>query len=492
MINNLSLLKIFASLIVIFISILVYRNFIKPFYKVLQFKFKYRHKNIKYDLRQGVGIFGLMLKDAQYKGDIFYTIKKIAKECPDTDLLVSNIFDRRLIIFFNAKLGQEFNMKQEYFDKNKFFIAFKYGFGQSIFFGTHQQWKVQRGILGHHFNFDKLVQNFKMVKQVTQKYIDQIKKENKLGIQNDLIDINKYTKKITSNIIIQSFFNDLSEEQIKEQEAIALKIENLLESELYYLNYSWYKLAKSVILGQLADPTLFKSKTENQFVKGFDEVENGLAKFLDKKIEEIKTQKNIKKNKDYLDILLDAYMEGQITKKEIHDSFVSFYFAGTDTTAQTMNSLFYQLGKNQDIQEKLRQEIQEKIGNNDVSFENLKQLPYLQNVMYEALRMHTPAPFVFTRKCIKNTYIGDYLVEKGDLCNFYYIFDQHNSKKYENPSVFDPDRWDKKDAQKFGSTFFPFASGPRNCNKDYVAKQNLKFTYSLVNTKFSYLEPLDE
>ena len=54
---------------------------------------------------------------------------------------------------------------------------------------------------------------------------------------------------------------------------------------------------------------------------------------------------------------------------------IIFFFAGLDTTAQSLASITYALMQNNDVQEKVRSEIVDVIGDNeDITSDNLKDL----------------------------------------------------------------------------------------------------------------------
>ena len=54
---------------------------------------------------------------------------------------------------------------------------------------------------------------------------------------------------------------------------------------------------------------------------------------------------------------------------------IIFFFAGLDTTAQSLASIMYALMQNNDVQEKVRSEIVDVIGDNeDITSDNLKDL----------------------------------------------------------------------------------------------------------------------
>jgi cytochrome P450 len=67
-------------------------------------------------------------------------------------------------------------------------------------------------------------------------------------------------------------------------------------------------------------------------------------------------------------------------------------FAGSDTTAIALRSIFYHLLKNPRRMQRLLKEIDDVTGEMDldkpVTFEQANRMPYLQAVMNEALRLH--------------------------------------------------------------------------------------------------------
>lgn len=107
-------------------------------------------------------------------------------------------------------------------------------------------------------------------------------------------------------------------------------------------------------------------------------------------------------DKDILGQLFDV----QRAKPQLDDKSISFMmtsnvFAGSDTTSIALRSIFYLLLKNPATLGRLIRELQDKQGKGElsdpVSFEQAESRPYLQAVMYEALRLHSPAAFVLDR-----------------------------------------------------------------------------------------------
>lgn len=78
---------------------------------------------------------------------------------------------------------------------------------------------------------------------------------------------------------------------------------------------------------------------------------------------------------------------------------VTLFLDGYETTSVTLHQAFYEIGKNKQVQDKLRKEINESVDRSEfLSYEKLLELPYLNQVFYETLRMHPPL-LLTTRVC---------------------------------------------------------------------------------------------
>lgn len=63
-------------------------------------------------------------------------------------------------------------------------------------------------------------------------------------------------------------------------------------------------------------------------------------------------------------------------------------FAAMDTTSSALSRILYLLSHNQDVQDKLRKEITEaREGGNDLCYDDLVSLPYLDAICRETLRL---------------------------------------------------------------------------------------------------------
>lgn len=102
---------------------------------------------------------------------------------------------------------------------------------------------------------------------------------------------------------------------------------------------------------------------------------------------------------------------------------VTLFLDGYETTSVTLHHAFHELGRNKKVQEKLRNEINENgIGDEPLTYEKLLELPYLNQVFYETLRMHPPL-LLTTRSCSEDAEVKGFkghnlIIKKGSSSGF--------------------------------------------------------------------------
>ncbi|KAJ3767707.1 cytochrome P450 [Lentinula raphanica] len=105
----------------------------------------------------------------------------------------------------------------------------------------------------------------------------------------------------------------------------------------------------------------------------------------------------IGKGKDVISVLMKENMkasqEDQLGEDEVIGQMTTLLFAATDTTSSALSRLLFLLAKHPEVQEKLRQEVIEARRNNngeDLSYNEINSLPYLDAVCRESLRLYPP------------------------------------------------------------------------------------------------------
>uniref|UniRef100_A0A2A4J3Z1 unspecific monooxygenase n=1 Tax=Heliothis virescens TaxID=7102 RepID=A0A2A4J3Z1_HELVI len=194
-------------------------------------------------------------------------------------------------------------------------------------------------------------------------------------------------------------------------------------------------------------------------------------------------EKEVKDAKDLLDALLKIKQEAAKEDEEITEDLLLaqaavFVLGGFDTTAVTMTWTIYELAWNPQYQERLYQDILEtkrKIGDRDFDSAILTEVPYLDCVLKEALRMFPPMGWL-DRIAAKDYKIDDNLtIPAGTAIYVNGVSMQMDPKYFPEPEVYNPDRFlPGNERSTTPYSFMPFGEGPRSCIGMRFAYQTLR------------------
>lgn len=210
-------------------------------------------------------------------------------------------------------------------------------------------------------------------------------------------------------------------------------------------------------------------------------------------IEEIivNRQEEKEKKSDALTILLSAKDEdgNNLSLAELKDQILNLLFAGHSTLASALSSFCLLMAQHPEVLAKLRQE-QEQI-KEPISMETRPQMPYLDQVIKEVLRLIPPVGGGF-RRIIQDFELNGYYFPQG-WSVIYEIAETHQDQKvWPEPEDFNPDRFAEGIKPK-PFTHIPFGGGMRECLGKELAQLEMKiFTALLVrNYQWSLLPNQD-
>ncbi|CAH2073768.1 unnamed protein product, partial [Iphiclides podalirius] len=145
----------------------------------------------------------------------------------------------------------------------------------------------------------------------------------------------------------------------------------------------------------------------------------------------------------------------------ISNSFI-FMLAGLETSATTLSFCLYQLARDPELQEKVRQEVlvcTQRYGG--LNYEAVCAMRLVVQTAMETLRLHPPTPLT-TRLCTSPCTLSstDLKVKVKDAVLIPLHCIQNDPRYFPDPDKFDPDRF-KEDFNPPG--FIAFGEGPRSC-----------------------------
>lgn len=197
---------------------------------------------------------------------------------------------------------------------------------------------------------------------------------------------------------------------------------------------------------------------------------------------------------DLLDVMLLAAQDPtlpdskKMTVDEVLAQSVIFLIAGYETSSTTLGFVCYSLATNADIQEKLQKEIDSVWDDESKmpSYETVNELPYLDMVISETLRLYPAAPFSI-RTCKEDCILKNLKVPLGISVTVPTYSIHRDPKLWPNPERFDPERFSPEAKQSRDPyAYMPFGHGPRNCIGMRFAQMEMKLMLVRILKKYSF------
>jgi hypothetical protein len=179
-----------------------------------------------------------------------------------------------------------------------------------------------------------------------------------------------------------------------------------------------------------------------------------------------------------------------MTREEVVANAVLFFEAGYETTSTTLGFVAHILINYPDVQERVREEVQQlqdKEGRLD--YNTVTELPYLEAVLFETMRVYPPITLFVTRVSETDYRYKDMTIPKGAgiIVPVYQL--HHDPELWEEPEKFDPMRFYGTNKGKINPVIWqPFGSGPRNCIGMRFALLEAKLALAQLLLKYR-LEP---
>lgn len=328
--------------------------------------------------------------------------------------------------------------KNKQFKKGAQYNQFKHFLHDGLLTSDGETWFKQRKLVQPTFYKKSIESFFEIMVRHSNLLIEHWDKHQKfeaLNAMNELTfsvmgevifgyDISKESKKIESNLL---FIN----------QRINKRIWNLVNLPIWFPSSKNIKFKKSVKVIDDLVFDLIKKRRENR----------GSEADLTQMLIDVEDQETNEKMND----------------QEVRDELMTIFAAGHETTAVGLTWALYLIAQNKNVEEKIKEELERVVGNNELSINDVWQLEYIKAVINEVMRIYPPV-WVFGRVSREVVELRDFKVEKGQVVITSPYAMHHSNKYWTNPEEFNPDRFmgeNKKRITKF--TYFPFSGGPRIC-----------------------------
>ena len=205
-----------------------------------------------------------------------------------------------------------------------------------------------------------------------------------------------------------------------------------------------------------------------------------------------------KEDRDLLDVLVSVKGEDgtpHFSASEVTGIFISMMFAGHHTTSGTAAWSVIELLRHPEVLSGVVEELDELYADGqEVSFHALRQIPQLEAVLKETLRLHPPLIILMRvsrgefEVCGRNIAEGDHVAATPAISN-------RLPEDFPNPDSFDPGRYIDPNQEDLVNrwTWIPFGAGRHRCVGAAFALMQLKAIFSILlrDWEFEMIQPSD-
>ncbi|XP_037953311.1 probable cytochrome P450 28d1 [Teleopsis dalmanni] len=351
-------------------------------------------------------------------------------------------------IFVNDFRNFHDNEFANFVDKNNDVIL-----ANNIFFLTGEEWKERRAEITPGLTANRVSAVYPVTLKVCNTLSDyirnQIKMASKDGLETKQLCL-RYTTEVVSDCVLGIKANSFSNNPTP-----------IFDMTLKVFKQSTFFILYTVIANLI--PQIRKIYTARFFTK---DVENFFFDLMSTSID-IKRKARDTTRLDYLNYVLQLQEKKNLTNIELISHTMTFLTDGFETTSAVLAHTLLLLAREPRTQEKLRTEI----GNEELSFEKLSELPYLDACVHEALRLFPPQ--LVARKLCTETYEfvnkngNTVKVHPGEVLLVPIHAIHHDAEYYEDPEEIKPERFLEENGgvKKYREmgVYLGFGDGPRVC-----------------------------
>lgn len=311
-------------------------------------------------------------------------------------------------------------------------------FGHGLLSSEGDYWKRQRKLAAPAFGPKSIETYSKVMVEMTNKHLAG-------WSPGQMVDIQREMMEITLAIAVKTLFDY----EIGKNE----KLERALTDAQKYLA----DRMKDVFI--LCTPEWFPIPTNVHLTAAIAEVDEFVYQLIRQRRESGTF------GTDLLSSLIAAKDDdgSQMTDKQIRDEVFTLFFAGHETTALTLTYALHLISQHAHVEDKLVDELRRVLDGRTPQMSDYPKLIYTDMVVKEALRLRPPV-WAIGREAVRDCRLDDIPVKKGMAIFASQWVMHHDSRYYDEPEEFRPERWTREFSDRLPKfAYFPFGGGPRTC-----------------------------
>jgi len=334
------------------------------------------------------------------------------------------------------------------YNKGVGFDRVKMLLGNGIIVSDGPFWRRQRRMMQPSFNHKVTGQ---LSKQIQRCNLDLLTQWQKQAEAEEVINISEVASELALQIVLRALFSDDLDTMIEKHDGNPFSILTEDPARDMKLVLKFRELGK--ILLELIQYRRDEKPERYDF----------LAMFMDSR---------------------DKETGEEMTDRELLDELMTMIVAGHETSAITLNWVWYFMAKYPEVEAKVHAEVDRADYEKLPDFDDLKQLTYVKQVVEESLRYYPPV-WLYTRKSIEDDMLGDYFIPAGsDIFITPYFLHRH-PEFWPDGECYDPQRFTEEAVkQQHKQAYIPFSAGPRRCIGDFFATVEMQMHVGLMARHF--------
>ncbi|CAG8555519.1 13193_t:CDS:2 [Cetraspora pellucida] len=348
-------------------------------------------------------------------------------------------------------------------------------FGRGLFLNNnYETWKINKyfflqSVSTPSFNDDAIKRNIDLFEELDG-YWNLLAKSQSCNdgwFEMDFLPwINRFMSDNISIIVIGerglsmgSYYNTFNSDKSK-LESSSLNDPKLFDSDKFTRAIMIYM--RGIIFFHIVPPFLrryvpFFKKKADALLENRDFILRTIENVIEKRKNDlVNTPQKLKSMNDLLTILITANNDAKnkeaesLTEEDIRTLLLDVFFAGSDTSSNTLCYIIYFICHNPHVKQKMFDEIDSVFPNNSsITADLLAKLKYCDAIIKEASRMMPVLP-VSKRVATGECEVAGYTWPAKTIFQLNYASIHMNEKYWDNPTVFDPNRFSlQNDSNEF-------------------------------------------
>jgi cytochrome P450 len=326
-------------------------------------------------------------------------------------------------------------------------------------------WLRQRKLLSMGFTRGRLAEILPIQMEVLHDFMNDFDK----AVDKGSVDIHDQMVKFTLRSVGKSLFGKQMKEEELEKFATAIA-----EIQRY--------IVKKVVQPYLM-PWFYLTGQDKKYHKIRKEGDQIIIDYIEER------RKKSNEGSDILEMILTTPFKGTneyMSDEKVKVEILQLLVAGNETSTTAATWALYIIAKHPECLQKMRSEIDENFGDEEINYSKLHSLKYTIAVLDEAMRIYPPF-WMIDREAQEDDEFNGMKIPKGTTVIPYIYGAHHNEDHWKDPEKFDPNRFMGENENKIHPfAHIPFGGGPRVCIGQNMAKMQILLVISAIVRKYDF------